>query len=185
MHLALCGAGGQHQQLIVGLYVHGIVVQRAGADLVDIAQEIVIGIKRGAQVVEARPVIGIVVDDDHRKHLVFIGVEQCLHGQRGRLPGVVAVNGKTVETGKHGTVVHVVAVNDGHLIGGFGGLEIIALVKKERTVLVVGLVEVVIEVIVVVPGIHDGVVDPEKIAVARLIGQPAAQILVLGIQILQ
>ena len=180
-----CGAGGKHQQLIVRLHVHRIIVQRAGTDFVDVAEKIGIGVESGAQIVETRPVSGVVVDQHNREYLIFIGVKQCFHCHGRRLAGVIAVDQKFVQIGEHRIVVHVVAVNDRHFIGGFSGFKIVAFVKKERTVLVVGFMEVMVEIIIVVPGIHDGVVDAQEVAVACLIGQPAAQILILGVQVLQ
>ena len=186
----LTRAGGQHQNLILCHHVHGIIEERAGTSRLDVVEEGHVAGKTGGPSVVAALLDAVgLVHQHHGKHLVLVLTEEGAHSQSSGGTGVIDTAQELIQAGKHLTAGHIVTVDHQHAILIPRRLQSTALVKIQRTVAVFLAVKIHLEIGVggvLYVAIDDGIVNVQEILFRiRVIGDPAAHLVVAVVQILK
>ena len=180
MGLTGVATGGKHQQLVVRLDVHIVViVPRTHTDFLNVLHKISSRGEAVPHIVEAAGIF--VIPDKDGKHLVIGLMVDGVHRQRRSGTRHTDVHQQLVEGGEHLTAEHIVAVDDGGLIVALR-CDAVAAVKEQSTVLVFAAVEIAIQILIVVACLHDGVVDAVPLLAGGGVGDPAANVGVAVIQ---
>ena len=133
-------------------------IQRTIADLLHVPQEIGFARKLRAQRTEGGFFL-VGVQHHHGEHFIHPFVVQRVEGQRGELLGAFHLSrNEQIEFGKHQPAFEVMPVQDEVAVDSTV-TQIVSIIKIQRARFVAAPPKIVIQIIVVVHRLHDGIVD--------------------------